>query len=54
MTLRNDWRNDPAARDAVAWRRDAAAAVGFTHVVEPAFRESGYRNIETRLLLSRS
>ena len=34
MTLRNDWRNDPAARDAVAWRRNAAAAVGFTHVVE--------------------
>ncbi|GIF43506.1 GNAT family N-acetyltransferase [Actinoplanes xinjiangensis] len=34
MNLRNDWRSDPATRDAVAWRRDAAAAVGFTHAVE--------------------
>ncbi|HEV7707953.1 MAG TPA: hypothetical protein VGP16_07160, partial [Asanoa sp.] len=28
MTLRNDWRTDPATRDAVAWRRTAAATVG--------------------------
>jgi ribosomal protein S18 acetylase RimI-like enzyme len=34
MTLRNDWRTDPAIRGAVAWRRDAAATVGFTHAVE--------------------
>jgi RimJ/RimL family protein N-acetyltransferase len=34
MTLRNDWRTDPATRDAVAWRRTAAATVGFTHAVE--------------------
>jgi ribosomal protein S18 acetylase RimI-like enzyme len=34
IILRNDWRTDPAIRDAVAWRREAAAAVGFTHAVE--------------------
>jgi ribosomal protein S18 acetylase RimI-like enzyme len=34
MTLPNDWRTDPAARTAVAWRREAAAALGFTHEVE--------------------
>ena len=34
MTMRNDWRTDPGTRDAVAWRREAAATVGFTHAVE--------------------
>jgi RimJ/RimL family protein N-acetyltransferase len=34
MTLSNDWRADLASRTAVAWRRDAVAAVGFTHEVE--------------------
>ncbi|MDI6103696.1 GNAT family N-acetyltransferase [Actinoplanes sp. NEAU-A12] len=33
MTVPNDWHSDPAARAAVAWRRDALAAVGFTHEV---------------------
>ncbi|GAA2712245.1 GNAT family N-acetyltransferase [Actinoplanes palleronii] len=34
ITLPNGWRDDPAARAAVAWQRDAAAAIGFTHEVE--------------------
>jgi ribosomal protein S18 acetylase RimI-like enzyme len=34
LILPNDWRADPAARAAVAWRRDAAAGAGFTHEVE--------------------
>lgn len=87
MTLPNDWHGDSASRTAVAWRRDAAAAVGFTHEVErlqfrhildaitrshasrhaeritattdltnhpmvAAFGRAGYRNTETRVLLS--
>jgi ribosomal protein S18 acetylase RimI-like enzyme len=34
LVLPNDWRADPAARAALAWRREAVAAVGLTHEVE--------------------
>ncbi|MFI5959006.1 GNAT family N-acetyltransferase [Cryptosporangium sp. NPDC051539] len=34
MSVPNGWRTDETVRDAVTWRQQAAAAVGFTHVVE--------------------
>jgi len=34
ITLTNDWHDDPAARNAMAWRRAAAGAAGLTHEVE--------------------
>jgi ribosomal protein S18 acetylase RimI-like enzyme len=34
ITLANDWHDDPAARNAIAWRQAAAGAVGLTNHVE--------------------